>query len=122
MAAPNIVGVTTIYGKSSGLALTTSNQTLVSNSAGSGKVFKVNTVMISNVDGANDATVTAQVYKASTGTAYKLAHVVSVEAASTLVLMSKDNSIYLEEGDYIQALASATGDLHAVCSWEEIND
>ena len=122
MAAPNIVGVTEIYGKSAGKALTTSNQTIVSNSAGSGKVYKVNTLMIANVDGTNSATVTASIYKAGVTTTFKIANTVAVDADSTLVLVSKDNSIYLEEGDYLQLLASASGDLEAVCSWEEIND
>ena len=51
MAAPNIVNVTTITGKTAGLAVTTSATDIVDNPASSGKVFKVNSLIISNVDG-----------------------------------------------------------------------
>lgn len=121
MAAPNIVAVTEIYGKSAGKALTTSAQTIVSNSASSGKVYKVNTLMIANKDGTNSADATATLVK-SGGSSFKLASTVAVDADSTLVVISKDNSVYLEEGDSITVQASASGDLDAVCAWEELND
>ena len=40
---------------------------------------------------------------------YHLAKTVSVPADSTLIVLGKDAPIYLEEGDKIQALASAAG-------------
>ena len=56
MAAPNIVNVATITGKSATVALsTTSATTLVSNAASSGKVFKINMIQVANVDGTNAA-------------------------------------------------------------------
>jgi hypothetical protein len=57
MAAPNIVGVSTITGKSAGIAVTTSAAAIVANGAGSNKVFKVNALYVSNVDGTNNADV-----------------------------------------------------------------
>ena len=51
MAAPNIVNVATITGKSVTGALGTSTATLLQNSASSNKVFKINTILVSNVDG-----------------------------------------------------------------------
>ena len=56
MAAPNIVNVSTITGKSVTGALGTSTATLLQNSASSNKVFKINTILVSNVDGTNSAT------------------------------------------------------------------
>ena len=59
MANPNIVNVTSILGETVIGALTTTLTTvLLTNSASSGKVFKVNSVIISNVDGTNAADVT----------------------------------------------------------------
>ena len=56
MAAPNIVNVSTITAKTFGARLTTTTTTsLLANSASSGKVFKVNTILVSNVDGSNSA-------------------------------------------------------------------
>jgi hypothetical protein len=53
MAAPNIVNVTTITGKTAVLAVTNSATAIVTNSGSSGKVFKVNALYVANVDGAS---------------------------------------------------------------------
>jgi hypothetical protein len=119
MAAPNIVNVTTITGKTAGAALTTSSADIVTNSAGSGKVFKVNTILVANVDGTNNADVTVGFYNADNTTTYKIAHTITVPFDSTLDVLNK--AIYLEEGDKITALATASGDLEIVVSYEEIS-
>jgi hypothetical protein len=41
--------------------------------------------------------------------------------AATLVVISKDTSIYLEENDSLRVTASGTSSLEAVCSYEEIS-
>jgi len=117
MAAPNIVNVTTITGKTAVQAVTTSATAIVTNSAASGKVFKVNALYISNVDGANAADINVDIYRSST--AYHVAKTVSVPADATLDVISK--SIYLEEGDALRLTASVNSDLEAVCSYEEIS-
>ena len=119
MAAPNIVSVATITGKTVGAALTTSSADIVTNSAGSGKVFKVNTILVANVDGTASADATVSFYNADNTTSYRIASTVEVPADATLDLLNK--SIYLEEGDKITALASASGDLEIVVSYEEIS-
>lgn len=119
MAAPNIVAVTTIIGKTAVQAVTTSATAIVSNSAGSNKVFKINSLTIANVDGTNSADVTVDVFRSSV--AYRLAFTIAVPADATLVVISKDNAIYLEEDDSLRCTASANGDLEAVCSYEEIS-
>lgn len=121
MAAPNIVNVTTITGKTVGLALTTSSQDVVTNGAGSGKVFKVNSIYVANVDGSLTADVNVSWYDASSATTFSLAKTVPVPNDSTLVVVDKNATIYLEEGDKIAALASANGDLEIVVSYEEIS-
>jgi hypothetical protein len=119
MANPNIINATSIYGKSAGLALGTSGSAIVSNPASSGKIIKINTLTVANIDGTNAADVTAYVNKA--GVNYQLAWTVSVPADATLVLISKDTSIYLEENNTLYLYASATLDLQAFCSYEEIS-
>lgn len=121
MAAPNIVNVATITGKTVGAALTTSSADIVTNSAGSGKVFKVNTIYVANVDGVNEAEVTIGLFDASATATFYLAYAVSVPADTTLVVLEKNSPIYLEEGDKITALASAANDLQIVISFEEIS-
>jgi hypothetical protein len=117
MAAPNIVNVATIIGKTAVQAVGTSATAIVSNSGGSGKVFKVNALYIANVDGTNSADITVDLFRSST--AYPIISTVPVPADNSMDLLTK--SIYLEEGDTLRLTASASGDLVAVCSYEEIS-
>ena len=124
MAAPNIVDVSTITGKTTYAALTTSLTTvLLANSAGSGKVFKINSIMIANVDGSSAADVTIDINTAAagSGTSYALANTISVPADATLNLIDKNSSFYLEEDKSIIGGASAAGDLEIIISYEEIS-
>ena len=120
MAAPNLVNVSSIYGKTMGADLTTSIHGILANSGGINKVFKINSIYVTNIDGTNSADVTIQFYNGST--AYELAHTVPVPADSTLIVLGKDAPIYLEEGHIIRGSASAASDLQVVISYEELDD
>ena len=120
MTAPNIVNTTTITAKTDVQAVGTSATAITSNSAASGQVYKINSILVANIDGTNAADITVDLFRGST--AYRLASTVSVPADSTLVVVSKDTAVYLEEGDAIRCTASAAGDLEALCSYEIIND
>lgn len=117
MAAPNLLNPSTIIGKTAVQAVTTSATAIVSNSAASGKVLKINALYVSNVDGTNNADVNVDVFRSSV--AYHIAKTVIVPADATLDVISK--AIYLEEGDSLRLTANATSDLEAVCSYEEIS-
>lgn len=121
MTAPNIVGVNSIKAFSAAKStLTTSAQKIIENPASSNCVIKVNDVIITNIDGTNAADVTVNFYRSSTS--YPLGYTITVPADASLVLMSKETSIYLEEGDSIRALASANGDLNISISYEIISE
>ena len=124
MANPNIVNVTTIYGNSSSTSLTTTSATsLVSNAASSGKVFKINSIVVANVDGTSAADITINVYSQAAlgGTAFPIASTISVPADSTLIVTDKTTSFYLLENQSIGATAGSASDLVVTASWEEIN-
>lgn len=124
MANPNIVSVSAIYGENSLTSLSTTSATsIVSNAASSGKVYKINSLIVANVDGTNAADITINVYSQAAlgGTAYALASTVSVPADATLVVIDKNTSIYLKENQSIGATAGTANDLVVVASWEEIN-
>jgi hypothetical protein len=124
MTAPNIVNVTTITGKTNVVSLTTTNATLVvENTAGSNKVFKINSLVVSNVDGANAADITVSLYSEDniSGTATEIVKTISVPADASLVVIDKSTSIYLEEDKSIGATAGTANDLKVVCSYEEIS-
>jgi|TARA_R100000479_G_C6239484_1_gene148249 hypothetical protein len=119
MANPNIVNVANIYGKTAGLVVTTSATAIVTNASSSGKVFKINSLTIANVDGLSTALITCNL--SLNGSSFKLANTITVPADASLILIGKDNPIYLEENSSIQLTASVNGDLEAVCSYEEIS-
>jgi hypothetical protein len=121
MAAPNIVNVTSIFGKTMGAALGLTATTDILTCAAN-KVLKVNSIIVANVDGTNAADVTVYFYDSSAAARYALASTVTVPADSTLIIIGKDNPIYLEESDQIEGGASVTGDLQIVISYEEIDD
>lgn len=124
MAAPNIVNVATITGKTAVVDLSTTNATLVvENPALSGKVFKINSLYVANVDGTNNAEITISIYSEDNigGTATEICKTLVVPADGTVVVIDKNASIYLEEDKSIGATAGAASDLKIVCSYEEIS-
>ena len=120
MAAPNIVNVATIQGQTTGASLTTSNAALVT--CASEYVFKVNSIIISNVDGTNTATATVYFFDNSQTARYQIIHQVPVPPGTSLNVMDKNSAIYLEEGDKIEGLASAASDLNVIVSYDAITD
>ena len=121
MAAPNLVNVTTITAKSLQAALTTTLTTqILENAAASGKVYKINSILVANIDGSAAADASVFITK-SGGSPIAIASTIAVPADATLSVIDKTNSFYLEEGDNIEAGASANGDLTITISYEDIS-
>jgi hypothetical protein len=124
MANPNIVNVSTITGNTTYVALsTTSATTLLSNAASSGLVFKVDNIVVSNVNGSTAANVTVSVNSAASGggTAYRLAYQISVPAGASLIVTDKSTAFYLMENQSVVITAGTANYLEAVLSYESIN-
>ena len=124
MTAPNIVNVSTITGKTDQIALSSTAATvLVSNAASSGKVVKVNMIIVANVDGLNACDVTVDLHSAAAGggTAFSIVSTASVAADSSLVALDKSTAIYLEEDMSITVTAGTANDLEVIVSYEEIS-
>ena len=98
--------------KNNYINLTTSNQDLVPAITGTGIVL---TLRATNVDGAADATVTVEVVDGSSGDA-KIASTMTVPADSSIELAGT-SKLVLENGDKVQGLASATGDIEVFASY-----
>ena len=108
MAAPNIVNVATITGVTTfhtGIAVTTGGKgalgitTVVSNAAASGKVLKINSLSAASIGATTGVTLQYfnNVNHTSAGSTVSIAMTVSVPTFSSLVVISKENSVYLEE-------------------------
>ena len=122
MAAPNLVNVSTITAKSVQAALTTTLTTeILANPSSSDKVFKVNNIIIANIDGSSSVDVSVFITK-SGGSPIAIASTISVPADSTLIAFDKNSTIYLEEGDNIEAGAGANSDAVITINYEELSD
>jgi hypothetical protein len=127
MANPNIVNVTSILGNTSSTLISSTNNpfatALINNAALSNKVYKVNTIIVANVDGSDAADITISIFSQDDlgGTGTAICSTVSVPADSTVIVVDKNTSFYLLEDKSIGATASAANDLVVTCSWEEIN-
>ena len=104
--------------KNAYLDITNSAQTVYTNSSGGTAI--VLTLRITNVDGATDDTITADVIDSDTTTNARIAYTITVPADSTLELAGT-SKLVLEAGDYIQLQGgAASGDLEAFASILEI--
>ena len=103
--------------KNAYLDVTSSAQTIYTAPASTESV--VITLRITNVDGATDDTITADVVDGTSGNA-RIAHTLSVPADTTIELAGT-SKIILETGDYIQLTGgAASGDLEAYLGVVEI--
>jgi hypothetical protein len=115
---PNIVNTTAIYGETDVQNIGTTAVAITSNASSSGKVYKVNTLVVAAV-GASDAVVTVDVYRGSA--AYHLAKSMTVPVGSSIAILAKENPIYLKEGDSIRLTAASNNTAQGVCSYEDIS-
>jgi hypothetical protein len=125
MAAPNIVNISTLTGKTTYVNLTTTGSTSVlSNASGSNRVYKINSLFVSNTDTANAVSVTVNYYDSSSisaaTTSGSIANSITVPAKSNLVILDKSTALYLEENDAIGAIAGTAAKLTIICSYEDI--
>lgn len=123
MAAPNLNSPTTITGKTTYLALSSTSETdLLVNAASSGKALRVTSLFLANVDGTNNVDATVKIYDAaSAGTGYEIVSTLTVPADATVTPLGRDISLWLEEDRRLTVTASAADDLTVVCSYEEVS-
>lgn len=116
MAAPNLIQITSVYGKTTSTSIGTAVTTLVSNPTSSGKAYKINALYVSNIDTAGDVQISIDFYRS--GTSIRMTDRMIVSPGDTLVVVSRDTSIYLEEGDSMRAYADVAGRTHLVLTYE----
>jgi len=117
MAAPNVVNVTTITARSNVNTVSTTLGNIVLNSLNSNQVHKINTVMVTNT---NTIPISCNLCILRSSTLFYLASNIVVPVGTTVLLVAKDNAVYLEEGDALQTSAQAFG-LYVAASYEVIS-
>ena len=136
MAAPNIVNVSTITGittRISGISTIILEgggggggiSTMVTNAASSGKVLKINSLVATAIGDTTGVSVflydTASAHGGA-GNTVSLASTMTVPLYSSLAVIDKSNSIYLEENTQIGVQAqSNAGSIDVVVSYEDIS-
>ena len=131
MANPNIVNVTTIYGKTTYLTPSvTTAVVLLPNAAASGKVYKINQILAANVDGTNSINATVSIYTngavaqgsaPSGGTAFPIIFTVAIPAGATLNVLDKSTAVYLEEDTSITVTSGTASKITYTVSYEDIS-
>jgi len=124
MAAPNIVNITSMIGKTDTTSLTTTSATnLLNNAASSGKVLRVTLVRAVNTDGSNAANISVSLYSAASlgGAETELIQAKEVAINTNLDVITKDTPLYLEEDTSLGATASAANDIKMIVTYEEIS-
>lgn len=132
MANPNIINVTQIYGQTTYLTpANTANFVLVTNTSGSGNVFKLDQIVAANQTNtaanctvmiftsgnvvAGNAVVTAA------GNAFPIASNISVPAYASLIVMDKTTATYLLEDKAIVVASGTNNAISFSVSYEQIS-
>ena len=124
-AASNAYGTTTYYTPS-----VTTAVVLLPNAAASGKVYKINQIVATNVNGSSAVNATVSIYTngavaqgsaPSGGTAYPVASTISVPANAALIVVDKTTAIYLQEGTSITVTSGTASGITYSISYEDIS-
>lgn len=123
MANPNILESLTVQGNNGLVSGTTTAQTLINNPASSGKIYKINSIVATNVAGNVDVDATVNIYSEDDlgGTAYTIAPAIPIPGLAALIIFDKTTAIYLKEDQSVGVISSANNDLVFSASWDEIS-
>ena len=123
MSNPNIINVTTLTGNTTYLtpSNTTAN-TLLSNAASSGLVYKINQIVCANVNGSSavNATVAINNQAAGAGTNYPIISTISVPASASVIAVDKTTAVYLMENSSIVVTSGTASGITYTISYESI--
>ena len=126
MAAPNVVNVATISAKTAQISVNESSDALLlANAASSGKVFKVNTIFVSNTHDTETAKVDIKFLDKDAITdagvvSYSLIKNLEIFKGLSVVVLDKGSAMYMEEDRCIYVKA-VQGTADAFVSYEEIS-
>ena len=120
MATPNLANVATINGFTVNGAVTTSDTDIVT--VPSDYIYKINTIIITNIDGTNAADIVLRVSTNGATTYFDIVSTVSVPADAVLVAIDRNSSFYLDETDRLRIVAGSNSDLVYLVSGEKMTE
>lgn len=126
MAAPNIVGITTLVGFSTFTTLSNTNATsIVSNSAASNKVLKITSVIVANTGDSNTEYVHVSLNDMAAGGGGNryIQKNVGIETGTSQVVIDRASAVYLEENQSLVVQSNTRANVFdVIASYEEIED
>lgn len=118
MANPNLLSMTSLYGEMSVLNATTASANIAANTTASGEIYRINSLYVSNINSSINSEITIDLVRDSIS--YAITTNLTIPYAATVVAISKDSKIYLNEGDTLKCISSTNSDLQVVCAYEVI--
>jgi hypothetical protein len=117
MTAPNIGGFTLMTGNTAVQQVGLTANAIVTNNSSSNQLYKVYSLNLCNVSG-NAVSATVDIYRNSV--AYRFAANLVIPSTSSIVVITKDNGVYLNEGDSLRLTAGTISSVEAICSYEVV--
>ena len=131
MANPNLLNISSVYGVTSSLTPSVNTAVvLLNNAASSGHVFKIESIVATNIDGTN--AINASLYLYDNGAVVKgsapsggttssyIASTISIPANASLVLLDKTTTIYLTEGNSLVVQSGTASKIVYTVSYEDM--
>lgn len=120
MAAPNLLELTNISAKTVGVGIeTTSVVGILTNSSSSNKVLKINHLRVTNNSGGSTSSFNV-FYQDTNNVAIGIASNFTIPVGSSIVVIDKDSTTYVEENCSIRVSVANTARLTFLVSYEEL--
>jgi hypothetical protein len=127
MANPNMANAVFIIGNTSSY-LVSSNANpfataLINNPASSNKIYKINTIIATNINGQNNFEISIKLFTQDDlgGSNTDIISTMTVPADGSVIVLNRENPIYLLEDKSIGAFSNTANVITVTCSWEEIS-
>ena len=127
MAAPNIVNVSSIVPHTVTVTPSDTSRNALVTAPSTGTAYKINQILISNIDGVSAINATVELRLAD-GTTYRsIGSTISVPANSTLIMLDKTTTLYLldtsvtGEPSTLWVTSGTASKLTYTCSYEAIS-
>lgn len=120
MTAPNLKNPNSIIGITTSVGIgTTAFVGVLTNTANSNSVYKINSIFAANVNGTFAVDVSISILRNGIDT--YLAKTIAVPADATQIISTKETYFYLQENVGIRAKASIADGIDVTVSYEEIS-
>jgi hypothetical protein len=117
MANPNLGAISGIFGKNVANINIGSSMTSVL-TAQSNRVYKVNTVLISNISDTQETVIGADIDKGSVQVS--LVENVTIPIGASFTAIDRQIPVYLEEGESIRVKCNTAANVHVLVSYEDM--